>query len=138
MLQLRAGREKIIPEVLFELPPEVFGADQQTPIFYQGYLYGVRPNEEMVCLDLDGKIQWTSGSENKFGLGPYIIADGMIIALNDDGVLSLIEARPDQFILLSRAKVLEGPDAWGPMAFAAGRLIIRDMNRMVCLDISEQ
>jgi outer membrane protein assembly factor BamB len=135
MLQLKEAGGQIVPEVRFSLAPEVFGADQQTPIFYQGYLYGVRPNEEMVCLDLSGKIQWSSGSENKFGLGSYIIADGMIIALNDDGVLSLIEARSDRFALLGRAKVLEGPESWGPPALVDGRLIVRDVHTMVCLDL---
>lgn len=138
MLKLRDREGEIIPEVLFELPPEQFGADQQTPIFYQGYLYGVRPNGEMVCLDTDGNIQWTSGSENKFGLGAYIIADGMLIALNDDGVMSLMEARPDAFVLLDRAKVLEGPESWAPPAIVDGRLIIRDLNTMVCLDLRRE
>ncbi len=138
MLQLREEDGRIVPEVLFTLPPEVFGADQQTPIFYEGYLYGVRPNKEMVCLDLDGTVQWTSGTENKFGLAPYMIADGMLIALNDDGIMSLIDAGPERFDLLSRARVLEGPESWAPPALAAGRLIVRDLHTMVCLDLRRQ
>lgn len=135
MMRLFKQTDSIRPEVLFSLPPEVFGADQQTPIFYQGFLYGVRPNKEMVCLDLDGNIRWTSGPQNKFGLGPYIIADGMIIALNDDGVLSLIEARPDEFVLLARARVLEGHESWAPPALVDGRLIVRDFTTMKCIDL---
>jgi outer membrane protein assembly factor BamB len=135
MMRLVRQDNRIVPEVLFSLPPEVFGADQQTPIFYQGFLYGVRPNKEMVCLDLEGKIRWSSGSQNKFGLGPYIIADGMILALNDEGVLSLIEARPDEFVLLAKAKVLEGHESWAPPALVEGRLIVRDFTTMKCLDL---
>ncbi|HOQ03963.1 MAG TPA: PQQ-binding-like beta-propeller repeat protein [Anaerohalosphaeraceae bacterium] len=135
MMRLVKQQNTIVPEVLFALPPEVFGADQQTPIYYQGFLYGVRPNKEMVCLDTDGKIRWTSGPQNKFGLGPYIIADGMIIVLNDEGVLSLIEARPDEFVLLARAKVLDGPESWAPPALAEGRLVVRDFTTMKCLDL---
>lgn len=138
MMRLVKQQDTIVPEVLFALPPEVFGSDQQTPIYYQGFLYGVRPNKEMVCLDLDAKIRWSSGPENKFGLGPYIIADGKIIALNDDGVLSLIEARPDEFVLLARAQVLEGHESWAPPALVEGRLIVRDFTTMKCLDLRRQ
>jgi len=138
MMRLVKQQDTILPEVLFALPPEVFGADQQTPIYYQGFLYGVRPNKELVCLDLDGKIRWSSGPQNKFGLGPYIIADGMIIVLNDEGVLSLIEARPDEFVLLAKAKVLDGPESWAPPALVEGRLLVRDFTTMKCLDLRKR
>jgi outer membrane protein assembly factor BamB len=137
MMRLTQQDSRVVPEVLFTLPPDVFGSDQQTPVFYQGFLYGVRPNEEMVCLDLDGNVRWSSGTQNKFGLGPYIAADGMLIVLNDDGVLSLIEARPDKFVLLARAKVLEGIESWGPPALVEGRLIVRDFTTMKCLDLRQ-
>jgi len=136
-LQLKESGAQTTSEVMFSLAPEVFGADQQTPIFYEGFLYGVRPNGEMVCLDGDGNIVWSSGSQTKFGLGPYIIADGMILALNDDGVLSLLEARSDKYVFLDSAKVLEGPESWGPPALAEGRLIVRDIHTMVCLDLRQ-
>ena len=34
-----------------------------------------------------------------------------------------------------QAQVLTGHDSWGPMAMAGGRLILRDLTRMVCLDV---
>jgi outer membrane protein assembly factor BamB len=30
----------------------------------------------------------------------------------------------------------DGVDCWGPMALVGGRLIVRDMTRMVCLDVA--
>ena len=35
-------------------------------------------------------------------------------------------------------EVLEGVDAWGPMALVHGRLILRDLTRMVCIDLRAQ
>jgi outer membrane protein assembly factor BamB len=137
MLQLEQKDGKVVPNVLFELSPEVFGADQQTPIFYEGYIYGVRPDEQLVCLDMAGKIIWTSGSENKYGLGPYIIANGIIYLLDDDGVLSLIDAVPSGFHKITQAKVLEGHESWGPPVLVAGRLLVRDLTTMVCLDVAQ-
>jgi outer membrane protein assembly factor BamB len=136
MIKLTKEGENIKAQQVFRLKPEVFGADQQTPIFYKGYIYGVRPDGQLTCLGLDGRVIWTSTSAHKFGLGPFIIADGLIFVMNDSGMLTLAEATPAGYFQLAEAKVLEGPDSWGPMAIVSGRLILRDMNRMICLDVS--
>jgi len=138
MLKLTEEDGQLKAETVFRLKPEVFGADQQTPIFYKGYIYGVRPDEQLTCLGLDGKVLWTSTSAHKFGRGPYIIADGLIYIMNDSGLLTLAEATPTGYGQLAEAKVLEGPDSWGPMAIVSGRLILRDLTRMICLDVSRR
>jgi outer membrane protein assembly factor BamB len=56
--------------------------------------------------------------------------------MNDSGLLTLAEATPSGYVQLAEAKVLEGPESWGPMAVASGRLILRDMNRMICIDVT--
>lgn len=138
MLKLTEQAGKIVPQTLFRLKPAEFGSEQQTPVLYQGYLYGVIPDGEMVCMDLDGKRKWASGPTNRFGLGPYVIADGMIYVLNDSGTLSLIEATPDGYKPLAKAQVLKGHDCWGPLAVVDGRLLARDLTTMVCLDIAKR
>ena len=41
-----------------------FGSTQQTPILYQGHLFGIRQRDkELVCLDLAGKEVWHSGGQ---------------------------------------------------------------------------
>lgn len=135
MLQLREEDGKLLPEQLFSLEPSVFGADQQTPILFDGYIYGVRPDKQLVCLDLDGNLVWNSGTAHRFGLGPYMIANGLIYVMDDSGVLTLADATPDGYRQLAQAQVLTGHDSWGPMAMAGGRLIVRDLTRMVCLDV---
>ena len=138
MLEIKKQQDRLTAEPSFKLKPEVFGATQHTPIFYEGYIYGVRPDGQLVCLSTDGRVVWTSGSAKRFGIGPFMIANGLIYAMNDMGVLTLIKATPAGYRPLARAKVLEGPESWGPMAVASGRLILRDLKRMICLDISEQ
>ncbi|HSV72545.1 MAG TPA: PQQ-binding-like beta-propeller repeat protein, partial [Chthonomonadales bacterium] len=138
MLQLERQGGNWVPRELFRLPPRVFGSDQQTPIFYEGYIYGVRPGGELVCIDLNGNERWSSGTTRRFGIGPYVIADGLIFVVSDNGTLTMVEARPDAYRELATARVLAGPDAWGPIAVAGGRIIVRDMHRMVCLDLRER
>ncbi len=137
MLKLSQDGDKIVADSVFKLLAEVFGSPQHTPIFYKGFIYGIRPDGQLVCLDLDGNIRWTSTSAHKFGLGPYMVINDFIYVCNNEGLLTLIKATPNGFEILAQAKVLDGPDSWGPMATAAGRLILRDLNRMICLDISK-
>lgn len=137
MLRLKEDDGKIVPETVFRLKPTEFGAAQQTPILFNGHLYGVRPDGQLCCLDLNGKLRWTSGVTAKFGLGPFVIGDGLIYALNDDGTLTLAEASPAGYRALAQARVIEGHDCWAPMALTHGRLLARDLTKMVCLDVKQ-
>ena len=135
MLQISEQDGRFTAKTLFRLAPEVFGATQQTPILFNEHLYGVRPDGQFVCLNLEGKVVWNSGPGDPFGLGPFLLADGVIFVLNDSGTLSLLEATPDKFNRLAQAKVLEGRECWGPMALAGTRLILRDLTRIACLEV---
>lgn len=135
MLQLKDDGGKLIPQVAFKLPAEVFGATQHTPVLLDGSLFGIRADGQFVCLDLNGKVVWASGAANQFGLGPFLVANGLIFAMNDSGRLSLFEASTARFAPLAAAPVLKGRESWGPMALAGGRLIVRDLTRMACLDV---
>lgn len=138
MLRLVETDGRITAQGEFRHATDVFGTMQQTPIFYNGHIYGVGMDKQLVCLDVQGKVVWNSGSANRFGYGPYAIADGLLYVLDDSGVLTLIEPTPSGYVPLARAKVMDGLETWGPMAIAAGRLIVRDLTRMICLDIARQ
>jgi len=138
MLQLEEKEGKLSTKTLFKLAPEVFGATQHTPIFKDGLLYGARADGRFVCLGLDGKVVWASGLAETFGLGSFLIAHDLIFALNDSGKLHLIEASPGRFNLLGEAQPLKGREAWGPMALAGDRLLVRDLTRLVCLAVSSK
>lgn len=135
MLQVTHDGSAWKTKTLFRLDPNVFGATQQTPILHQGRIYGVRPDGRFTCLDLDGKIVWVSEPSQVFGLGSYLIADGLIYVLNDTGRLTLIEASPSRFTQLGQAQVLQGRESWGPMALAGSRLLVRDLTRLACLEV---
>jgi outer membrane protein assembly factor BamB len=135
MLRLVESEGKITARPEFRHPTSVFGSMQHTPVYYDGHTYGVGMDKQLVCLDLQGKVVWTSTSANTFGSGPYLIAGGLLYVLNDSGVLTLAEASSSGYVPLARAKVLDGLESWGPMAIASGRLIVRDLTRMVCLEV---
>jgi outer membrane protein assembly factor BamB len=136
MLQVKQADGKFAVESAFEMKRKEFNAEQQTPIYYHGHLYGVRKlRGQMICMDLNGNELWNSG-ELKFGHGPFLIADGLLFALAEDGLLATMEATHEGYRPLAQFQVLEdGHEAWGPMAIAAGYLIVRDLTRMACFDV---
>jgi outer membrane protein assembly factor BamB len=134
LLEVSKSGETFGAKGLFRLTAEVFGATQHTPILQDGYLYGVRADGKFVCLSAEGKPVWASDVD--FGLGGFLLADGIIYALNDSGTLRMIEAKPDRYHLLAQAQVLKGRESWGPPAIAGGRLLVRDLTKLVCLDVS--
>ena len=107
-----------------------------SPSNLDGLIYGIRANGHFVCLDPTGKIRWSSGPTAQFGLGPFMMADRLIYAMNDSGLLSLLELSQEKYVALGKAQVLKGRESWGPMALAGGRLIVRDLTRVVCLDVA--
>lgn len=123
-------------EEIWSLPESKFGSVQHTPILYEDHIYGTRPNGELVCLDLEGKVKWASGV-SKFGIGPYMmIQDKMFLLDSKTCDLAMVDVNPDSYTEQIRVNLWPGHDAYGLMAYVHGLLILRDLNKMVALDIS--
>ncbi|MEE8376807.1 MAG: PQQ-binding-like beta-propeller repeat protein [Candidatus Aminicenantaceae bacterium] len=144
MLKLTVSDGVFAAEALQTLKPEEgMASEQQTPIYYKGHLFSILPKDagplrnQLVCSHPDDVSQfvWSSGKTNRFGLGPYIVADDKFYVLSDDGVLTVLEASAKEYKQLAQAKVLDGVDAWGPLVIVNGRLLARDSHRMVCVDL---
>jgi len=137
MLQLSDVGGQLVPKTVFKVGQNVFGATQQTPILHKDCVFGIRPDGQLACIDLNGKPIWASGAKMQFGLGPLLVAGGLLYAMNDTGKLCLFEASADKYTPLAQADVFqEGHESWGPMALAGGRLIVRDFTRILCLDVA--
>lgn len=144
VFQLGGGPGNFTIEKLYEFKPsEGLASEQQTPVVYEGLVYGILPKDggalrnQFICVDPTDfrNVIWSSGKTNRFGLGPYMIADDKFFILNDDGTLSIAKPHKSEFVLLDQIRVFEGRDAWAPLAVADGYMILRDDHRMVCIDI---
>jgi outer membrane protein assembly factor BamB len=141
MFQLAEKGGKFSAKQVYQLDRKVFASEQHTPILYKGHLYSVLPpdagatKQQAVCVKPDGTVAWASGPSERFGLGPFMVADDKMFILSDDGDLTVIRATPEKFEKLATAKVLTGHEAWAPMAYVDGKLLVRDTTHMVCLDI---
>ncbi|MFO1499747.1 MAG: hypothetical protein U1G07_15365 [Verrucomicrobiota bacterium] len=136
MAQLVVDAPRWQVKTLYKLDPAAFGATQHTPIDYRQHLYGVRPDGQFVCLNRAGKVLWGSGSDTTFGLGSFLIVDDLILAVNDSGTLTMLEATPEHYRRLAQAQVLKGRETWAPLALAGTRLLLRDFTRLICLELA--
>lgn len=126
---------------------EGIASDQQTPILYGEYLWTVMPEnagalkKQLVCYHKSDLLKpvWSSGKDARFGrgLGPYIMTGDKMYLLDDDGKLYLFKIDKTQAQTLASHKILNGIEAWGPMALAGKYLIMRDARNLVCLKISK-
>ena len=146
MLQLKENAGKFSVEILYDyVPKDGLASEQQTPIYWQGHLFGIMPKDggtmrnQLICVNPADtrKPVWISGQENRFGLGPYFMADGKLFILNDDATLTIARPSTSKYIQLEQVKIIEdGHDAWAPFALANGYLLMRDSKKMVCIDLN--
>jgi len=145
VLQLTPAGEGFSVEVLNEYEPkDGLASEQQTPVIFDGHFLGIMPKDagplrnELVCVHPDNfqEVIWSSGADKRFGLGPYMIADNKLFILDDDATLTIARPSTSEYIELDSYRVLEGHDAWGPLAIADGYLVMRDSKTMVCLDLA--
>jgi len=124
-------------------PKEGLACEQQTPILWNGHLFGILPKDagpfrnQFVCVHPDDvqKTIWSSDKTARFGLGPYMMADNKIFIMDDHAVLTIIRPSIREYVQLDQVKLFEGHDAWAPFALADGLLLLRDSKKMICLDI---
>lgn len=133
--------------LLFRTDRRTFASEQQTPILRDGLLFSVLPGDagglrqQFACMTPDGKQLWTSGAEDRFGLGPFLaIGKNRFILQDDFGTLTLAQADKDGYKRLTRLPLMhaEGRDAWGPMAVSGNHLLVRDSTQLFCLQMEDK
>ena len=126
-----------------KISAEDCGSQIHQPILYKDHLYVNNNSNErergMQCMTLDGKVLWrTDDTEGlpKFERGSFIMADGMIIALDGKkGTLHLVDPSPEGYKELARAQVITGRELWAPLVLSDGKLIVRSQDTMKCLKL---
>jgi len=124
-------------------PNEGLSSEQQTPILYNNMIISVMPKDggghrgKLVYYsptNLRSPV-WTSAADERFGLGPYLMINNNLFVFKDDGELYVYEVRQRDMKLLKKQRIMDGADAWGPLAYADGMLIVRDAHVVKCLKI---
>lgn len=140
MFRVTKSGAKFSAEKVFEKTPAEWNSEVHTPILYKDHLFAVGRNRRglFTCLNKQGEIIWTSDGKASFDLGSFLLADGMFFVLDGKtGMLRLLEASTTEYKELASAPVLSGHDVWGPMALSNGKLVLRDLTKMVCIEVGK-
>lgn len=135
---------------------EEFGDQTKPPILHNGYFYAQygtnNRRDGLVCMSMDGQIMWSTRRSPDFNKGSMILVDGLILATDGNKMLHLIEPDPSGFKSLASAELLGegGTDSegiarrvggrtqnWAPIALADGKLLIRDQQRLKCVNVAQ-
>ncbi|NIM02409.1 MAG: PQQ-binding-like beta-propeller repeat protein [Acidobacteria bacterium] len=134
MFRVKRDGDDFSTEEIFVHAADEWNSEVQTPILFEDHMFAVGKKRRglFTCLDLDGKQVWNSDGHAYFGLGSFILADGMFFILEGKtGMLRLLEANTKEYKQLASAQLLEGHDVWGPPALSDGILVIRDFGKMI-------
>jgi len=123
---------------------EGLSSEQQTPVLYEQMVITIPPNDDV---GKRGKIVayspsnirtpiWESAANERFGYGPYMIIGNHLFALKDDCELYVYKLEQKSMTLVKKQRIMDGFDAWGPLAYADGYLLVRDAHWVYCLKIN--
>lgn len=103
-------------------------------IVHEGLIYGTTDPGELVCLNpKTGQTLWRQGGFEKGGV---VATDAELIALTgNEGELVLTELSPKGYRELGRTRPVGG-QSWTAPILADGRVIVRNKQALVCLDVT--
>jgi len=104
-----------------------------TSVLVGDVLYGFSNSILTAMRFRTGQVLWRHRSVGK---GSLVFADKFLYVLSEEGVVGLVEARPDQYREVSRFEIPSGQfPTWAPPTVADGRLYVREQDRLMCFDI---
>jgi outer membrane protein assembly factor BamB len=116
---------------------EVMSSQYTTCVEHGGFLYGIDGRQDvgvarLRCFDpKSGKVAWT---EEGFGTGTLILADGKLLIMKTDGELVLAEPSPQKYHPLAKTRLFATTTQALP-ALSNGRLFARDTKQLKCVQI---
>ena len=140
MIEITKKEDEFVVKELFLT--EEAGSKMHPALLFEDHLYLNHTGNpaQMMCLTLDGDLVWEKDSAPNFELGAMILVNGLILNQNGkNGDIHLIKPSPEGYMELGMATFFDSKksQAWAPLAFSQGKLIIRDLEKMVCIDLTQ-
>ena len=141
MLEIKRSGNNFNVKELFKT--EKAGSKMHPGVLFENHIYlnnTGRPSQ-LACMTLGGELVWEEKSAPSFGLGALILLDGLILNQNGkNGDLYLIEPSPAGYKEISKVSLFKNkkPQSWSPLSFSNGKLLIRNMEEIVCVDLQNR
>jgi outer membrane protein assembly factor BamB len=108
----------------------------QPCILDNGKLYG-NSGGILKCLDWPKKgAVWSSRDVELNDGGSFVIDGNQMIALSEKGVLSLVHLEADGPKVVSHVQMFDFDNVWSAPVIYHGKLYVKGMDELVCLDVS--
>ena len=116
---------------------DILSSQYTTPILFDGAVIGVDGRQDaglstLKCFDPNSRKELWSKPGQKYST--LIAADGKLLIMQTDGVLTMAKLSKDRYQELGSASLLSGTTRALP-ALANGRLYIRNENSLSCFDL---
>lgn len=111
--------------------PKVMQTKYTNPVIHEGYVYGLSDGV-LECIELEsGDSMWRERDVGNFGGGQLLLVGDLLLVLSDEGRMSLIEANPDEPVILGSEQMLEGK-TWNNFALFGRHLLVRNAEWAAC------
>ena len=107
-----------------------------TPVFYEGYLYGI-DDTLLACIEAaTGRQRWKARAGD-YGHGQLLRSGALLLVLSETGALALVEANPERFHEFGRIQAIEGK-TWNYPTLAGNRILVRNHLEMAAYDLPSE
>jgi outer membrane protein assembly factor BamB len=92
-----------------------------------------------LCIELKtGNVAWRPGRGPGTGSAAVLYADGHLYFRYENGLMALIEATPERYVLKGTFKIPSNQGkSWPLPVIAGGRLYLRDQDELLCYDVKK-
>jgi outer membrane protein assembly factor BamB len=140
VIQVTKNGDEFSAEELWRKPGNQLANHWSTPVYKDGYLYGMFQFKEygegpIKCVDVKtGAVKW---SKPGFGPGNVILVGDQLVALSDEGQLVQIDPDPAAYKEKARFQAITGK-CWSTPAFANGKLFVRSTKEGAAFEVSSR
>jgi len=144
LFQLDRQSDRWVVSIIEQYKPnEGLSSELQTPIFYNNMLISVIPKDggtlrnRLACYSPSNLHTplWTSNADERIGSGPYVVINNHLFAFSENCIFYVYEILQQGMRLIKKQPVMDGINAWTPLAYADGILIVSDVHAMKALKI---
>lgn len=142
LLKLSNSGDGVDAEEVYFLPAKTMQNHHGGMILLGDHIYcGHNHNKGFpLCIELaTGNVAWSPGRGPGDGSAAVLYADGHLYFRYENGVMALIEARPDEYNLKGHFKLasVKGK-SWPHPVIVDGKLYVRDQDVLMCYDLRAQ
>ena len=142
LLELQKRGEGVAAKEVYFLPGNKVQNHHGGMVLLGDYVYmgNGHNNGFPLCLELKtGKIMWRGGRGAGTGSAAVLEADGELYFRYQDGVMALIEANPEKYVLKGKFKLAtHNGESWPHPVIVDRCLYVRDQDALLCYDIGKR